>query len=70
MQGILEIDIVSGSGVGHDTPDFDALAERSNYKRDSQSTVAGPRSCASVALRRRLHGNVHVLKPTWQNPTT
>ena len=54
MQGILELDIVSGSGVGHGTPDFIALSERSNYIRDSQSTVAGPSSCASVALRRRL----------------
>ena len=54
MQGIHEVDIVSGSGVGHGTPDFDALSERSNYKRASQSTVAGPPSCATVALRRRL----------------
>ena len=46
--------MVSGSGVGHGTPDFDALSERSNYRRESQSTVAGPPSCASVALRRRL----------------
>ena len=46
--------IVSRSGVGHGTPDFDALSERSNYKKESQSTVAGPPSCASVALRRRL----------------
>ena len=53
MQGILELDIVSGSGVGHGTPDFDALSERSNYRRESQSTVAGPPGCASVALRRR-----------------
>ena len=52
MQGIFELDIVSGSGVGHGTPDFDALSERSNYRRESQSTVAGPPSCASVALRR------------------
>ena len=44
----------SGSGVGHGTPDFDALSERSNNKRESQSTVAGPPSCASVSLRRRL----------------
>ena len=50
MQGILELDIVSGSGVGHGTPHFDALLERSNYRRESQSTVAGPHSCASVAL--------------------
>ena len=54
MQGIIELDIVSGSGVGHGTPDFDALSECSNYGRESQSTVAGPPSCASVALRRRL----------------
>ena len=27
--------------MGHDTPDFDALSERSNYRRESQSTVAG-----------------------------
>ena len=54
MQGILELDIVLGSGVGHGTPDFDALSERSNYSRESQSTVAGPPSCASVALRSRL----------------
>ena len=54
MQGIFELDIVSGSGVGHGTPDFDFLSERSNYKRDSQSSVAGPPSCASVALRRRM----------------
>ena len=54
MQGNLELDIVSESGVGHGTPDFAALSERSNYRRDSQSTVAGPPSCASVALRRRL----------------
>ena len=53
-KGILELDIVSGSGVGHGTPNFDALSERSNYWRHSQSTVAGPPSCASVALRRRL----------------
>ena len=38
MQGILELNIVSGSGVGHGTPDFDAQSERSNYRRDSQST--------------------------------
>ena len=54
MRGILELDIVSGSGVGHETPVFEALSERSNYIRDSQSTVAGSPSCASVALRRRL----------------
>ena len=54
VQGILEIDILSGSGVGHGTPDFDALSERSNYRRESQSTVAGPPSCASVVLRRKL----------------
>ena len=54
MQGIHELDIVSGSGVGHGTPAFDALSERRNYRRDSQSTVAGPPGCASVALRRRL----------------
>ena len=54
MQENLELDIVSGSGVGHGTPNFAALSERSNYRRDSQSTVAGPPSCASVALRRRL----------------
>ena len=54
MQGNLELDIVSGSGVGYGTPDFDAQSERSKYRRDSQSTVAGPPSCASVALRRRL----------------
>ena len=53
MQGILEFDIVLGSGVGHGTPDFDALSERSKYRRESQSTVAGPPSCASVARRRR-----------------
>ena len=40
--------------MGHGTPDFEALSERSNYRRDSQSTVAGPPSCASVALRRML----------------
>ena len=34
MQGILELDIVSGSGVGHGTP------ERSNY-RDSRITEQG-----------------------------
>ena len=27
MQGILELDIVSGSAVGHGTPDFGALSE-------------------------------------------
>ena len=54
MQGIPKLDIVSGSGVGHGTPDFDVLSERSNYRRDSQSTVAGPPSYANVALRRRL----------------
>ena len=54
MQGNLELDIVSGSGVGHGTPVFDALSERSNHRRDYQSTVAGPPSCASVALKRRL----------------
>ena len=32
VQGILELDIVSGSGVGHGTPDFNALSERSNYR--------------------------------------
>ena len=58
MQGILELDIVSGSGVGHGTPDFEALSERSNYRRESQSTVAGPPSCASVALRRGLQLNM------------
>ena len=64
MQGNFELDIVSGSGVGHGTPNFDALSERSNYRRDSQSTIAGPRSCASVALRRRLlrQGVMHVVK--------
>ena len=54
MHGILELDIVSGSGVIHGTPDFDSLSERSNYRRESQSTIAGPPSCASVAMRRRL----------------
>ena len=54
MQGNLKLDIVLGSGVGHGTPNFDALSERSNYSRDSHSTVAGPPSCASVALRRML----------------
>ena len=54
MQVILELDIVSGSGVGHETPDFETLSEGSNYRIDSQSTVAGPSCCASVALRRRL----------------
>ena len=54
MKGIFKHDIVSGSGVGHGTPDVDALSERSNYRRESQSTVAGPPSCANVALRRRL----------------
>ena len=54
MQGILELDIVSGSSVGHGTPDFDGQSERSNHGKESQSTVAGPPSCASVALRRRL----------------
>ena len=49
---------VSGSGLGHGTPDFDALSERSNYRRESQSTVAGPPSCASVALVRRLGDNI------------
>ena len=53
VQGILELDIVSGSGVGHGTPDFDALSERSKYRRDSQSTVAGPPSCASVARQKQ-----------------
>ena len=48
MQGILELDIVSGSGVGHGTPDFDALSERSNHRRDSQSTVAGPPTETSI----------------------
>ena len=46
MQGSLVLDIVSGSGLGHETPVFEALSERSNYRRDSQSTVAGPPSCA------------------------
>ena len=54
MKGNLELDIVSGSGVGHETPVSEALLERRNYKRDSQSSVAGPTSCASLALRRRL----------------
>ena len=58
MQSNLELDIVSGSGVGHGTPDFDALSERSNHRRESQSTVAGPPSCASVALRMRLRGTL------------
>ena len=57
MQRIHELDIVSWSGVG--TPDFDALSERSNYRRYSQSTVAGPPSCVSVALRRRLRRYWH-----------
>ena len=69
MQGILKLEIVSGSGVGYGTPDFDALSERSNNRRDSQSTVAGPPSCASVALRRRL---AHTRKPSvlssWAHP--
>ena len=34
--------------MGHGTPDF-CVPEK-----DSQSTVAGPPSCASVALKRRL----------------
>ena len=46
MQRILELDIVSGSDVGHETPNFKALSERSICRRDSQSTVAGPPSCA------------------------
>ena len=54
MQGNLELDIVSGSGAGHEASVFYPLSEPSNYRRDSQSTVAGPPSCASVALRRRL----------------
>ena len=41
MQGNLELEMVSGSGVGHNTPAFEALSERSNYRKDSQSTVAG-----------------------------
>ena len=48
LQGNLELEIVSGSGVGHETPVFEALSERSNYKKDSQSTAAGPPSCASI----------------------
>ena len=43
-----------GQDWGHGTPDFDAQSGRGNKKRDFQSTVAGPHSCASVALRRRL----------------
>ena len=40
MQGNPELDIVSGSGVGYETLVFEALSERSNYRRDYQSTVA------------------------------
>ena len=32
LQGIFELDIVLGSGLGQGTPDFDALSERSNYR--------------------------------------
>ena len=46
--------------MGHGTPDLDALSEHSNYRRDYQSTVAGPPSCASVALRKRLGSAVHL----------
>ena len=62
MQGILKLDIVSGSGVGQGTPDFVSLSERSNYRRDSQSTVVGPPSCVRVALRRRLSESDRRLK--------
>ena len=54
VEGNLELDIVSGSVMGHETPVFEALSKRINYRRDSQSSVAGPPNCASVALRRRL----------------
>ena len=50
MQGIIELDIVSGSGVGHGTPVFDALSERSNYSKQSQSTVAGPEKEAGLSM--------------------
>ena len=66
MQGIFELDIVLGSGVGHGTPDF-CVPER-----DSQSSVAGPPSCASVTLvpRATLRGvaELHVASgmPQWR----
>ena len=50
MQVILELDILSGSGVGHGTPDFDALSERSNYRRESQRTVAEPPTCSCASV--------------------
>ena len=43
-----------GQARGHGTPDFDAQSRRGIRKKDFQSTVAGPPSCTSVALRRRL----------------
>ena len=48
-----------GQAWGHGTPDFDAQSGRGIKKRDSQSTVAGPPSCASVVLRRRLCLPIH-----------
>ena len=39
-----------GQAWGHGTPDFDAQSGHCIKKRDCQSTVAGPPSCASLAL--------------------
>ena len=36
-----------GQARGHETPDFEAQSGCGIKKRDSQSTVAGPTSCAS-----------------------
>ena len=61
MQGNLELEIVSGSGVGHEKPVFEALSERSNYRRDYQRTVAGSPICASVVLTRRVRDGMQVI---------
>ena len=68
MKGILELDIVSGSGVGHGTPNLDALSERSNYRRDSQSTVAGPPSTLVPRATLRAVAELHVASgiPQWR----
>ena len=68
MKGSLELDIVSGSGVGQGIPNFDALSDRSNYRKDSQSTVAGPPS--TQVPRATLSGvaELHVASgmPQWR----
>ena len=51
-----------GQAWGHSTPDVDALSGRGITERNSQRTVAGSPSCASLALRRRLIGYLNNTK--------